>query len=200
MGNKSIFYQQYRNQMKDGDILLFKGKGWLSSIIKWKTNSSYSHAGIVLWWNDRLMVLEAVGRGVIATPISYNLTKYEGGIDYFRPSFDIEPDTRTAMAQFSQAQLGKEYDTGQLLKFGLKLMLGSKLSSSDRAQKAGQYFCSQYVADIYARHGLDLALGLSDDYTSPDRLAESEKLEFVGTLKKSDGEEAPAKAGGQQEV
>lgn len=198
MGDQSIFYQQYRSDMKDGDVLLFKGKGLLSSIIKWKTDSAYSHAGIVLWWNERLMVLEAVGRGVMATPISYNLNKYQGGIDYYRSARDIDNATRKAMAQFAQSQLGKEYDTAQLIRFGLKLMVGSRLNSSDRSQKTGQYFCSQYVADIYARHGHDLALGLSDDYTSPDRLAESKGLDFVGTLKSASESDIVGLADNQQ--
>ena len=85
----SILYQDLRSQFKDGDILMFKGKGTLSSIIKWKTDSEYSHAGLTAWWNDRLMVLEAVGKGVEARPISYTLKQYHGSIDYFRPKESV---------------------------------------------------------------------------------------------------------------
>lgn len=41
-------YQQYRPQMRSGDIIAFSGKGRVSEIIKWKTGSPYSHVGIVL--------------------------------------------------------------------------------------------------------------------------------------------------------
>lgn len=180
---KTADYSVYREQMRDGDVLLFKGKGWLSEIIKWKTGSAYSHAGLVAWWNDRLMVLEAVGAGVRATPISYNLKKYEGGIDYFRCTEELADNTRGEMVKFAQEQLGKEYDLKRLFGFFLKLMKNAPLEQNETATVPGTFFCSEYVAEVYERVGCDLDLERSSQYTSPDKIASSEKMEFVGTLK-----------------
>ncbi|MDJ0600162.1 MAG: hypothetical protein QNJ37_15135 [Crocosphaera sp.] len=41
-------YEQYRPQMKNGDVIAFSGKGLLSDIIKLGTLSPYSHVGILL--------------------------------------------------------------------------------------------------------------------------------------------------------
>lgn len=175
-------YLQHRSAMQDGDVLLFKGQSWLSKIIKWRTQSDYSHAGIVVWWNGRLMVLEAIGQGVLARPISYNLEHYTGDIEYFRPQQKIATEVRTSMAQFAQAQLGKKYATRRLVGFFFKLIFKRPLQSQDSSEAAGRYFCSEYVADIYAKNGLDLDIERSSGYTSPDRLATAAGLSFVATL------------------
>jgi len=190
MTDKDISYDQYRNSMRNGDVLLFGGTGLVSNLIKARTQSKYSHVGIVAWWNKRLMVLEAVGKGVRAMPLSTNVKKYHGGVDYFRCTREIDDGTRGEMLEFAQLQLGKEYAHLQLFKFAAMHLLGMQFSTDDGGARgaAGQYFCSQYVSDIYARHGHDLMPGLSNRYTSPDALANSELLEFVGTLKKYESE------------
>lgn len=184
--NKMALYEEYRSQMRNGDVLLFKGKGWLSEIIKWKTGSAYSHAGLVAWWGDRLMVLEAVGAGVRATPISYNLKKYKGGIDYFRCTEDLSDSVRDGMLSFAQKQLGKEYDLARLFGFFVKLMRNQPLQETETATVPGTFFCSEYVAEVYEQAGCDLVLDRSSQYTSPDKLADSELMMLVGTLKESD--------------
>lgn len=181
--NKSVCYHKFRAEMRDADVLLFKGRGWVSNIIKWKTQSAYSHAGLVAWWGDRLMVLEAVGNGVRATPISYNLKKYKGGIDYFRCTENLSGPTRQSMLSFAQKQLGKEYDHKRLFGFFIKLMLNKPLQKSESVKVPSTFFCSEYVAEIYEQADCDLVIEHSSQYTSPDKLACSEKLKFVGTLK-----------------
>jgi hypothetical protein len=181
--NKSVCYHEFRAQMRDADVLLFKGSGWVSNIIKWKTKSAYSHAGLVAWWGDRLMVLEAVGNGVRATPISYNLQKYSGGIDYYRCTIELSDPLRQSMLSFAQQQLGKEYSFRRLVGFFFKLILNKPLEQCESAKVPSTFFCSEYVAEVYEHAGCDLVLERSSQYTSPDKLACTEKLEFVGTLK-----------------
>lgn len=41
-------YQDIRQSLKTGDVIAFSGKGRVSEIIKWRTNSEYSHVGVVL--------------------------------------------------------------------------------------------------------------------------------------------------------
>jgi len=181
----SILYQDLRSQFKDGDILMFKGKGTLSSIIKWKTDSEYSHAGLTAWWNDRLMVLEAVGKGVEARPISYILKHYHGSIDYFRPkeSVGIKDADRAEMITFAQEQLGKEYAKKQLVKFFFKLLFNGKMSKKDESGPVSRFFCSQYVSAVYQKAGFDLKINLSDKFTSPQEIAASPLLEKVCAIK-----------------
>ena len=184
--DKFACYLECRSQMRNGDVLLFKGNSWLSKIIKWKTKSAYSHAGLVAWWGDRLMVLEAVGSGVLATPISYNLQKYSGGIDYYRCTIELSDPLRQNMLSFAQQQLGKEYSFRRLVGFFFKLILNKPLERCESAKVPSTFFCSEYVAEVYEHAGCDLVLERSSQYTSPDKLAGSDKLEFVGTLKAAD--------------
>ena len=59
------------------------GDLFASRIIRWATGSPYSHAGLAVWWNERLMVLEAVGKGVVVTPLSANVRGYHGDVEWF---------------------------------------------------------------------------------------------------------------------
>ena len=187
MQQQAINYDDYRNEMRNGDVLLFRGTGLVSWMIQKRTKSPYSHAGIVAWWNDRLMVLEAVGHGVCAMPLSRNVKKYHGGVDYYRANVNIDSDTRKQMVVFAQEQLGKEYAHRQLFRYAAMHLLGIPFSQHDQGAQgaAGKYFCSHYVAEIYRRFGNDLDIELSDLHTSPKVLAESKKLDFIGTLKKA---------------
>jgi Permuted papain-like amidase enzyme, YaeF/YiiX, C92 family len=186
MKSKNIYYSKYRSQFKDGDILMFKGSGIISSIIKWKTKSAYSHAGIVAWWNERLMVLEAVGSGVKARPISYLLEHYHGSFDYYRTKEEVKisADERRKMITFAQEQLGKEYAIIQSIKFFFRLLLGLKMTRREKTKPAGKFFCSQYVSAVYNAGGYDLEIQFSDKFTTPSQISQSPLLVNVGTIKK----------------
>lgn len=178
-------YRNCRCDMRNADVLLFRGTGLSSWIIQKRTHSPYSHAGIVTWWNRRLIVLEAVTSGVRVVPLSYLLRQYPGGVDFFRTTHQIDEPTRLKMVIFAQEQLGKPYNKRLMIRYALKNALGLPFSNKDkvRDRPANQYFCSQYVAEIYNRAGFDLHIGLSDKYTSPKEIAESSFMQYVGTLK-----------------
>ena len=72
-----------RPHIKNGDVLMCRGRSLESRIVRWVTRSEYSHAGLAVWWNGRLMVMEAVGRGVIVTPRSKNFLSYPGYVEWF---------------------------------------------------------------------------------------------------------------------
>ena len=58
-------YEQYRSQMKTGDLIAFSGNAGFSNVIKWATRSPYSHVGIVVKCNlgsgfgDSILVMES---------------------------------------------------------------------------------------------------------------------------------------------
>lgn len=183
--NKILSYGEYRSLIKNGDVLLYRGTGLTSNLIQKISGSPYSHVGIAAWWNDRLMVLEAVGKGVVASTLSDNLQRYHGGVDYFWCKENIAEDKRITMVQFAQAQLGKEYNRLQVLVSGISAALGLSLKDEEGRFKhaAGKYFCSEYVADIYHQANLDLAMDMKSKKTSPDAIAQSPMLKLKGILK-----------------
>lgn len=184
--SKELSYQQCRQMIKNCDVLLYRGKGFYARIISHFFESPYTHAGLAVWWNHRLMVMEAVGKGVIVTPLSENLGRHDGGVDYFQCEVELADSQREEMVQFAQMQLGKEYNIWALLRSGLRVVLRLPLKDREGAFKhsAGKYFCSQYVSDIYDQAGIDLDIDLSSSRTSPDAIAKSPLLRFHGVIKR----------------
>ena len=183
MRNSKLDYDLLRLKIKNGDILLYRGSGVISWLIKKVTGSEYSHAGIVVWWNKRLMVLEAVGKGIVCTPLSRNIGHYKGEVHWYSSCRPLPNGARGRIVQFAQMELGKEYATWKLVLFGWKLLLGKDLDKKDEFKRRNKLVCSQYVATAYNYIGIDLKEGLSDRFTKPSDIAKSKKLIKVGAIK-----------------
>jgi hypothetical protein len=179
-----IAYGQIRDSICNGDVLMYRGRSLSSRIIQWATGSKYSHAGVAAWWNERLMVLEAVGRGVIATPLSINVAEYHGDVELYTSVPVIPEDSRRRMIQFAQEELGKEYATWATLWLGVRILLQRHIDRRDALRRERKLFCSFYVAQVYNAGGFDLKRGVSDRFMSPRDIASSPLLRVVGPLRR----------------
>jgi hypothetical protein len=177
-----VIYKEIRSNIKNGDILMYKGKGLFSALIKFFTRSDYSHAGIAVWWNERLMVMEAVGKGVIVTPLSRNIDYYPGDVEWFEYEEKISEEDRIKMMICGQEELGRSYGKLKVLWFGIKIFFGLKLKKED-AEEHDRLFCSEYVSKIYDCIDLDLDMDKAHRNTSPDDIVKSSKTVFKGVLK-----------------
>jgi len=184
MESKVKDYESLRNEIGSGDVLMYKGTGMTSWVIKKATGSEYSHAGIVVWWNNRLMVMEAVGKGVIVTPLSANIDHYVGDVEWYRSVDPISDDKRISMVQFAQKESAKKYSTWKATFLGMGRYIGLDFDKDDELKKSDQLFCSQYVSAIYTAVGVDLKKNTGDAFMVPDDIAISPKLIFKATLKK----------------
>jgi len=178
-------YEQMRLQIKNGDVLMYRGRKWESRVIRWATGSRYSHAGIAAWWNDRLIVMEAVGKGVVITPISRNVRSYRGSVEWFTSVDEIADDERLRMVEFAQRELGKEYALLRTLRLGILALFKRNVESRDRLRREERLFCSHYVAATYNAIGKDLKKGVSDRFMSPGDIAASPLLKRMGVLRKT---------------
>jgi hypothetical protein len=178
-----LAYAEARAGINDGDVLLYRGRSIPSKIIRWATRSSYSHAGIAVWWNDRLMVLEAVGRGVMVTPLSWNVQAYHGDVELFSCIRKLTSRERDTLIGFAQAELGKEYDRWSAIVLGLKILFQRDREKRDALRRERKLFCSFYVAQAYNAAGVDLKEGVSDRFMSPGDVAASPMLRKVGPLR-----------------
>jgi hypothetical protein len=181
----SLDYGQSRSSIRNGDVLMYRGRSLESRIIRLATGSPYSHAGLAAWWNDRLMVLEAVGRGVVVTPISRNVRSYPGGVEWFTSVEVIPEDQRLQMVEFAQRELGKEYALWRALLLGIRVLFQHNVESKDRLRREERLFCSHYVAQAYNAIGRDLRKGVSDRFMSPGDIAASPLLKRIGVLYKT---------------
>lgn len=171
-----IRYDLIRPHIKNGDVLMFKGKYRSSFLIKRLTESSYSHAGIAVWWNKRLMVMEAVEEGVRIIPLSRKIERYKGEVEWFSCRKEISEEDRLRMVMFAQEELGKSYAKWKTIVFGWKIFFRRKLSDRDEFRQENKLFCSLYVAQIYNVVGLDLRKDRADRFMSPDDIAKSDLL------------------------
>ncbi len=187
MESRIVKYAQARDQIKNGDVLMYKGRGLVSSVIRWVTHSPYSHAALAAWWNQQLMVMEAKGQGVVVNSTSRSIRHYRGDVEWFSCKEEISEDDRLRMVKFAQEELGKSYGRWKTILLGIKILFEHDLEKRDRLKRGKKLFCSEYVAQIYNSIGLDLRKGRSDRFTKPGDIANSPLLEKRGQLKKYRG-------------
>ena len=179
----ALSYSGMRNAVASGDILLYEGETFFSRVIKKVTRSRFSHAGIAVWWNERLMVMEAVGRGVVVTPLSASVGHYNGHVHWYTSKRLLSEGERKRMIIFAQEELGKEYALLKAIWVGIKLLFNWKPEKRDKLKREQKLFCSAYVAQIYNSIGVDLKPGLSDSSVVPEDIATSPELLHRGVLK-----------------
>jgi hypothetical protein len=176
-------YGRTRREILSGDILLYESDTIFSRIIKRVTHSRYSHAGIAVWWNQRLMVMEAVGRGVGVTPLSTNIKRHQGRIHWFSLKQPVSAAQRRRMIIKAQEELGKDYDLWNAIWVGIKLLFNWQPEKRDALKRQQKFFCSAYVAHVYNSAGIDLKPGLSDSSMVPEDIATSTELVERGVLR-----------------
>ncbi len=174
-------YNEVRKQIKDGDVLLYKGKGIFTSgivptLVQWVTDSPYAHAGIAARWNDRLMVIEAIGRGVITNPISRSLERYKATVEWFQCKKEIPDYVRCNMVKIAQEDLGKRYAILRTVWFAIKILFIRKFKKTDERREENKYFCSQFVAHVYTEAFRDLNELKADGEMAPADIAKSPLL------------------------
>jgi hypothetical protein len=179
-----VDYDETRSQIKNGDVLMYRGRSLESTIIRWVTGSNYSHAGLAAWWNGRLMVLEAVGKGVVVSPLSQNVRAYRGRVEWFTSVEEISENERLRLIEFAQQDLGKEYTLWRALILGIRVLFGRNMETRDKLRREKRLFCSHYVAASYNAIGRDLKKRVSDRFMSPGDIASSPLLKRVGALLK----------------
>lgn len=182
---KALKYDDVRSQIRNGDVFMYRGKGIQSTIIQWVTRSPYSHAGISAWWNERLMVMEAKGNGVVVSPFSRSVGQYHGDVEWFGSAQEISEEDRLKMVIFAQAELGKTYGRWKAILLGLQTLFQRNPDKRDRLKNQKKLFCSEYIAQIYNSIGLDLKKKTSDQFMKPADIANSPLLEIRGTVKTS---------------
>ena len=182
MSVKKVIYREVRKDFKDCDILLFKGKSFYSRVMEWVTHSEYSHSGMVIWWHERLMVMDVTAKGVIVQPLSRKLKGYKGEVDWFGSKKEIHGKERVKMVIFAQEELGKAYALWRVIWLGIKLLLKIKLSAKDYKHSPARLYCAEYVSETYESIGLDLDIHVAGRNTTPGDIAKSPLLEMKGVV------------------
>ncbi len=174
--------------LQDGDILLCKGEGWIPKLIKWETDSVYSHVAVIASAELHL-IIEAVPEGGVR---AISVENYKTPYDLYRVKSAYRFN-HSQVVSYLIKMLARKYDYPfklafelglrklQLLQlFGLKA-IGNK-KAADKLQKDQDYFCSELCYDAFKAGGLDIVPEVSDaETTSPGDIAESSVVEKMGS-------------------
>lgn len=158
-------YERIRPSLQTGDIVLFRGEGIISSVIRWFCSlishkyTKYSHIGTIVCDSDHILVFESTSirggvKGVRLTALSDVLANYDGRITIRRLHFNRTTELLHGLAQFISNNIGKPYERHLIELIEASTKLGfAHVDKSD-------FFCSELVAAVYQLWGL---LGLSPD-------------------------------------
>lgn len=191
----TLYYDQYRDQLKTGDILLFSGRGWFSTMVRMTTNSEFSHVGMVIkddrwdfltiWESTKdhsLLDLESgnFSCGVQLFPLSRRLETYDGDV-YFRPLEGVTVDEGmiAELAELRRQLKGRSFerDWGELF-------LAAKDFGfiKDNTEDLSSLFCAELVAEAYQAMGLlrrNEDGGLASNEYTPANFSEKGKLTLL---------------------
>ena len=140
-------YSQQREEINSGDVILWKGTGLISRLIR--LFGGYSHASLVIRLEefegliDRRFILEALASGIGLRLLSRRIEDYFGEA-WWLPLKDEYSAAREKIVTWALNQVGTPYDFGSFFKniFG-------KVSADGR-----RYFCSEFVFLAYREAGL----------------------------------------------
>ena len=171
-------YREARPLIRDADILLFSGNGFVSSAIERVTHSEYSHVELAESRYGRIMSLGAVGAGVRYQPLSLTLRQGDyTRVDVYRlkPGIPFDSD---ALFRFAFASLGKPYAFLNLVGIWANETFNvSGLINSPRIKDTDAFICSGFVSRGYTAGGRDLRADVNDPITTPEQIGESQFIE-----------------------
>lgn len=177
-------YKAVRSELDTGDIVVFNGSGVISSMIKWKDKTRWSHVGMVVksvdW--DMLLLFESTtlsklkdvesrkeSQGVQLVPLSERIRSYPDDRVGFRKLLGVNRDTDFTgkVKKFRSDMAGRPYEEDKLELFRSSYdgVFG------DNEENLSSLFCSELIAEMYQRLGLlndvdDKPKGLpSNEYT-----------------------------------
>ncbi len=125
-------YQEFRPELRSGDLIFTSGDYLISKTIQKFTNSPWSHVGIIFHIDsiDRILLLESVeDMGVRFAPLSKYLSDYEDGKPYkgriiLARCNDINRAAVADLARFGIDELTRPYDKDEIAKIIARISLG----------------------------------------------------------------------------
>lgn len=208
----TIPLHQSINDIGTSDLLLFRSKGWISSLIRKAGRTEYSHAAKAVWWGDLLFCCEVRElKGGRAVTLESQVKRFPGQIDvfgvapFYRKHFDL-----IGSASYMKSFAGCDYGYWSLLKAsflhlpfirfftnaaydienyvagaenGHRMQTVKKATQSRSEAMQHQPYCSQAVA-LADRlgGGVDPVPLLADRLTEPGDLSRSHLYEYKFTL------------------
>lgn len=135
---------------KTGDIVFFRTKlcwykpaTWLAYIIRKVAKIDYNHVGVLVRVWDEPFIIEALGRGILASPLEKRISGDERDVKIQRPVRDInESDYAKKAVSF----LSTKYDVIGLIFHQLIWNLFSIWIGAKKAEAKKRMYCYEFAA------------------------------------------------------
>ena len=192
---KPLAYAKARKLVRNGDLLLCSADDPFSKVIRWSTQSPWSHIAIAYRIDslDRVMVFEAVTQfGARTVPLSHFIAYTSSGTHPYPGKILLARDRRMeklsaakqkAMYAFAMGCLGDKFAGGEILKIAARIALGRfDVRMPRRLGPRDEFICSEYIARCFDKAGLKIPWdGLG--YIAPDDFALSPDIEAVAQIR-----------------
>jgi len=139
-------YIRVRPYIKDGDLILFRGRSLLSRIIQWSDKAHYNHIGVVINKFGALYIVDSNERGVQADRLSWRISKHRGGDFAIIQSITTDMELRYELHRLLNKSDDKwiKYDYLN----GFKELLNRAFKLKLRITKRDEHdICSDYVSE-----------------------------------------------------
>ena len=202
----NINFETASKYLKEGDVLLFKGRGLISSFIKRAGEGKYSHVGIASLHDD---IWECVEFREWKGGRSVNLEKYVNicgcDIDVYRPISMRKIIIAKTLATIEERDIPfdgrlvtKRMRKVTSLPYGwkriwwiathkipiLRWLYNIDSVTNDKHKEMIYPICSTAVAHAFNSIGFDLVQNRSDEWVEPSDISTSNLLFYIFTIKK----------------
>jgi hypothetical protein len=176
--------------IRDGDLLLFRGRGTLARLIGVAGRSDYTHAARAVWWGNDLFCCEGRElKGGRAVTLESQVRRFPASIDVFEvnPSNRWREYDRRGAVRYIRRLAGCDYGYRGVLQAALRHVplwrFLVRPDSDDRRVAQQPPFCSQActMADRIGGN-VDPVPHLADRLTEPADLARSPFYRYRFTL------------------
>lgn len=163
----AVNYEDFRADIRTGDLLFCSGNYWGSRLTRWVTSSPWSHVAMVVNLKEinRVVVLESVERhGVRVFPLSRYLDDYKNGKAYNGGIVIARHDKFSGLSDdkrikvFSRSavdRFGYPYDYCAIFRILLRIATRSVGEKYVKVLKRNwEFICSEYVEECYRDVGI----------------------------------------------
>ena len=175
---EGIYYNEIRDELKTGDMVLFSGGGFVSRMIQMYTRSKWSHVGVVVRddWYDQLLLWESttlskiktihgnVRQGVAIRPLSEVVENYDGVVGVRQLKRELTDSEQITVGDLRKEFKGRDYETDKLELF----RSAYDFIGGQNEEDLSSLFCSELVAEMYQRLYFISEELPSNEYTPAD--------------------------------
>ena len=191
-----IPYSEATPLIQEADILLFRGRGFISWLIQRYGSGVHSHVGIAHWDNGNLQCVEfrefRGGRSVSLktqvdnSPFGIDVFRAAKRVDYENDSYILDDVVKSKIATTMLKLTGLPYGWRNIWKLVKHYLPFCRLARQNIKDNIATkiFVCSTAAAYAYRTSYIDPVPYLADSAVTPSDLARSSLFEYQFTLQK----------------